>query len=300
MESLKQIKDASSTPYESFDDVPRSPFVNDGNAAIAKVESSSNTFMFCVHGNEYKKYGVVDDCKYSAPVKRNDNESGCLDDSKKSTISEGPQTSTSLDNLEHCHIEKETGIDKKARNKLLMASALCLFFMTIEIVGGIWASSLAIATDAAHLLTDLASFMISLVSIWLASRPSTKQMSFGWHRAEVIGATISVLMIWVVTGILVYAAVLRLLNGDFTVNATPMLITSAAGVAINIIMGISLHQPGHAHGGGENNENSNVESGEASKVAVKTQESENINVKAAFIDVIGDFVQSVGVYVASV
>ena len=58
--------------------------------------------------------------------------------------------------------------------------------MVVEVVGGILANSLAIATDAAHLLTDLASFMVSLFSIWLASRPSTQRMSFGWHRAEVL------------------------------------------------------------------------------------------------------------------
>jgi zinc transporter 2 len=82
---------------------------------------------------------------------------------------------------------------------------------------------LAIATDAAHLLTDFASFMISLFSLWLASRPPTKRMSFGWYRAgsrdskvfvvellncnklivffflEVIGALTSVLMIWYLT-----------------------------------------------------------------------------------------------------
>ena len=71
----------------------------------------------------------------------------------------------------HCHTgEREGGIDKKARNRLILASILCLFFMVLEIVGGIWANSLAIATDAAHLLTDFASFMISLFSIWVASR----------------------------------------------------------------------------------------------------------------------------------
>ena len=71
----------------------------------------------------------------------------------------------------HCHTgEREGGIDKKARNRLIIASILCLFFMVLEIVGGIWANSLAIATDAAHLLTDFASFMISLFSIWVASR----------------------------------------------------------------------------------------------------------------------------------
>ena len=90
-----------------------------------------------------------------------------------------------ITNVTHCHIEREHGIDKKTRRKLIIASCLCLVFMVVGIVGGVLSNSIAIATDAAHLLTDLASFMISLFSIWLASRPSTKRMSFGWHRAEV-------------------------------------------------------------------------------------------------------------------
>ena len=52
------------------------------------------------------------------------------------------------------------------------------------------------------------------------------QMSFGWHRAEVVGAMVSVLLIWVVTGILVYLAVLRVISGDFEIDSTVMLITS--------------------------------------------------------------------------
>lgn len=55
----------------------------------------------------------------------------------------------------------------------------------IHVSGGYLANSLAIATDAAHLLTDFASFMISLFSLWLASRPPTKRMSFGWYRAGI-------------------------------------------------------------------------------------------------------------------
>ena len=85
----------------------------------------------------------------------------------------------------HCHQERESGIDKKAIRKLIITSGICVFFMLIEVVGGILSNSLAIATDAAHLFTDIASFMISLFSIWLASRPPTERMSFGWHRAEV-------------------------------------------------------------------------------------------------------------------
>ena len=107
--------------------------------------------------------------------------------------------------------------------------------MVLEIIGGVLANSLAIATDAAHLLTDFASFMISLFSIWLASRPATRRMSFGWHRAEVVGATVSVLLIWVVTGILVYIAAQRIVNQEFDLDATIMLITSGVGVGVNIM-----------------------------------------------------------------
>ncbi|PSN42410.1 Zinc transporter 2 [Blattella germanica] len=136
---------------------------------------------------------------------------------------------------DHCHQIRTTTIDKKARRKLIIASVLCVIFMIGEVIGGVLSSSLAIATDAAHLLTDFASFMISLFSLWVASRPPTRTMSFGWYRAEVIGALTSVLMIWVVTGILVYLAVQRVITRDFEIESTSMLITSAIGVLVNIV-----------------------------------------------------------------
>ena len=110
-------------------------------------------------------------------------------------------------------------MDKKARRKLITASVLCLVFMVGEVVGGIMSNSLAIATDAAHLLTDFASFMISLFAIWMAARPKSQKMSFGWHRAEVLGAIVSVLMIWVVTGVLVYMAIMRLVTKQFEIQS---------------------------------------------------------------------------------
>lgn len=60
-------------------------------------------------------------------------------------------------------------------------------------------------------------------------------MPFGWYRAEVIGALTSVLLIWVVTGVLVYMAVQRVIYKQFEINATVMLITSAVGVAVNLM-----------------------------------------------------------------
>lgn len=102
-------------------------------------------------------------------------------------------------------------------------------------VGGFVSNSLAIATDAAHLLTDFASFMISLFSIWMAARKPTRIFLFGWHRAEVIGALVSVLTIWVVTGILVYVAVERLIHENYEIETEYMLLTSVFGVIVNLM-----------------------------------------------------------------
>ncbi|XP_045780879.1 zinc transporter 2-like isoform X1 [Maniola jurtina] len=218
----------------------------------------------------------------------------------------------------HCHRSRNEEIDKRARRKLIIASILCVIFMIGEIVGGILSNSLAIATDAAHLLTDFASFMISLFSLWVASRPATRKMSFGWYRAEVIGALTSVLLIWVVTAVLVYMAVQRVIYKEFEIDATVMLITSAVGVAVNLVMGLTLHQHGHSHGGGGghghthggtnpvlNNKqkergDSDAESSSSHQHEHEHQQTENINVRAAFIHVLGDFLQSFGVLVAAI
>ena len=79
-----------------------------------------------------------------------------------------------------------------------------------EFVGGILANSLAILTDATHLLTDLAGFIISILSIWIGKKSASNTMSYGYHRAEVLGALASVVLIWGLTIGLVYEAVIRI------------------------------------------------------------------------------------------
>jgi zinc transporter 2 len=56
---------------------------------------------------------------------------------------------------------------------------------------------LAILSDAAHMFSDISGFFISIVSLWLSQKKATSKMSFGYHRAEVIGALGSILLIWV-------------------------------------------------------------------------------------------------------
>ncbi|CAL1295650.1 unnamed protein product [Larinioides sclopetarius] len=236
--------------------------------------SRDNSIIYCCHGN------AADECCQNGTSDSSENGKPFM--KRESILSET-----------HCHDDNEVGIDKVARRKLLFASLLCLLFMIGEAVGGILANSLAIATDAAHLLTDFASFMISLMAIWVASRPATKRMSFGWYRAEVIGALTSVLLIWVVTGVLVYMAVQRIINEDYNIDAEIMLITAAVGVGVNVIMGIALQAGGVSHGhshGGDTPKHGHSHSGAG---------RDNINVRAAFIHVVGDFIQSLGVLIAA-
>uniref|UniRef100_A0A8C9ZDV9 Probable proton-coupled zinc antiporter SLC30A3 n=1 Tax=Sander lucioperca TaxID=283035 RepID=A0A8C9ZDV9_SANLU len=165
-----------------------------------------------------------------------------------------------------------------ARRKLFMACAISLVFMTGEVIGGYAARSLAIMTDAAHLLTDVGSIGISIFSLWISSRPHTHTMTFGWHRAEILGMLLSVVSIWAVTAVLVITAIQRITDGDYDIDSQIMLLTSGCAVGANVLMVLILHQSGghghhHSHGNG--------------------------SVKAAFIHVVGDLVQSVGVLLAA-
>lgn len=127
---------------------------------------STRSYILCVHGKNAKVCCQVQNSQ--------DNIQGEL--------------STRTIDLSHCHTrDTGEGVDKHARKRLIFASVLCLLFMVAEIIGGYLANSLAIATDAAHLLTDLVSFMISLFALWIGSRAPTRRMSWGWYRAEVIG-----------------------------------------------------------------------------------------------------------------
>ncbi|KAJ7951385.1 Metal tolerance protein 1 [Quillaja saponaria] len=145
-----------------------------------------------------------------------------------------------------------TSKDAKERStsmrKLLMAVVLCVIFMSIEVVGGIKANSLAILTDAAHLLSDVASFAISLFSLWAAGWEATPRQSYGFFRVEILGALVSIQLIWLLAGILVYEAIARIIRDTSEVNGFLMFLVAAFGLVVNIAMAVLLgHDHGHGH-----------------------------------------------------
>ena len=80
--------------------------------------------------------------------------------------------------------------------KLKIISTVCCSFMIIEFICGYLAGSLAIMSDATHLLSDLAGFLISLFSLIVAMKPADRNFTFGYHRFEVLGALASIALIF--------------------------------------------------------------------------------------------------------
>ncbi|XP_037652099.1 zinc transporter 2-like [Sebastes umbrosus] len=189
----------------------------------------------------------------------------------------------------------ESDARRSARRKLFMACAVSLVFMTGEVIGGYAAHSLAIMTDAAHLLTDFGSIVISIFSLSISSRPQTHTMTFGWHRAEILGMLLSVVSIWAVTAVLVISAVQRITDGDYDIDSQIMLITSGCAVGVNVLMVLILHQSGASHGHSHTFTTSQLQRDKHHH----GHGHGNASVKAAFIHVVGDLVQSVGVLLAA-
>ena len=140
--------------------------------------------------------------------------------------------------------------NRKALRKLYIVAFVSVFFIAVQITGGILSNSIAIFTDTAHLASDLVGFAISIVSLFVAQKKANVALSFGYHRAEVIGTLVSVIGLQALTIWLVYEATLRFFNPP-KIDGPIMLITAVLGLLFNLIQMKILHSgDGHYHLGG--------------------------------------------------
>ncbi|KAH9642856.1 hypothetical protein HF086_011903 [Spodoptera exigua] len=102
-----------------------------------------------------------------------------------------------------------------------------------ELIGGYLAGSLSVMSDAAHMLSDCGGFALALLAFHCAKRRPDVHMSYGYKRA--------VLLIWILTGIFVYVAVVRLHTGEYNIEPDMMMIVSGCGVGFNVILALVLH-----------------------------------------------------------
>ncbi len=111
---------------------------------------------------------------------------------------------------------------------------LIVAFMTVEIVAGVLASSLALLSDAGHMLTDAAALAVSLAAARLAARPAYGAMTYGLGRAEILSAQANGLTLLVLAGLIVYGAVVHLVSPP-AVHGGVMLAVALAGVPVNLL-----------------------------------------------------------------
>jgi cobalt-zinc-cadmium efflux system protein len=152
---------------------------------------------------------------------------------------------------------------------MVIALLLTVTLMVAEVIGSIVTGSLALLADAGHMLTDVAALALSLGAAWLIKRPATAQRTFGFHRAEILAALINGLSLMVLSLYVIYEAIERL-SSPPVVDAPVLLVIAAAGLAANLAAGAVLLR----------------------------SSGENLNVRSAYLHVVGDALGSVGALIA--
>ena len=136
--------------------------------------------------------------------------------------------------------------------KLILVTFVTILFVGVEIAGGIYANSIAIMSDAAHLTSDALGIGISIVALKIAEKDGNSQYSYGYHRAEIIGAVVSILFIWAISIWLLVEATKRFWS-DERVDGLTMLYVAGLALIFNLIQMSILHSKDlhdHAHGPG--------------------------------------------------
>ncbi|OII71082.1 zinc transporter ZAT-1 [Cryptosporidium andersoni] len=222
------------------------------------------------------------------------------------------------------HKEKNNfRLNNNVQRRVVYAIILCTLFTIIEIIVGIFSHSLALMSDASHLLSDLCCYFITLVSIYMAKQKATKTMSFGYHRAEVLGALLSILLIWIMTILLVYEAIQRIFK-PISVDGISMFITAMFGTFTNIFITLVLSI--HSHGVPLTNNSCSMDHNHETRHICKfTKNSQvsvspyitksthffdddsnsnidynkqSISLQSAYTHVIGDILQNIGLMIA--
>jgi cobalt-zinc-cadmium efflux system protein len=149
---------------------------------------------------------------------------------------------------------------------------LAAAFLVVEAVTAFLAGSLALLSDAAHLLTDAVGIGMALAAIRLADRAGdNRSRTFGLYRLEILAALANALFLFVVTGYVLVEAILRI-DSEPSVEAGPMLVVAVLGLVVNVV----------------------------SVALLRSGAGQSLNVEGAYLDVLADSVASLGVIVAGV
>ena len=166
---------------------------------------------------------------------------------------------------DHDHHHRHAG----NRRRLILVMALTVVYMLAEAIGGFVTNSLALLSDAGHMLADVASLGLALLALWFAARPITPKKTFGYYRMEILAALANGVTLILISLLIAYEAAHRLRQPE-QVKGFELLLIAGGGLAVNALSAWLLH------GAAE----------------------ENLNMRGAFLHIIGDALGSVGAIIA--
>ncbi len=158
-------------------------------------------------------------------------------------------------------------------NKRALTTALIITagIMILEFVGGLLTNSLALLSDSGHMLSDASSLALSLVAIWFATKPASPRKTYGFYRFEILAALFNGVTLFIIAGFIMWEAFQRFAAPP-EVSSLSMILIASVGLAANLLSALALFRQGDV--------------------------KNNINLRSAYLHVIGDALGSVGAAVA--
>ncbi|MFD1416765.1 cation diffusion facilitator family transporter [Oceanobacillus jeddahense] len=167
------------------------------------------------------------------------------------------------------HHDHTHGANKKT---LVISFIIITVFMIVEVIGGILTNSLALLADAGHMLSDSISLLIALIAFILGERAANHAKTYGYKRFEILAAILNGVTLLAVSLFIFYEAIQRLVDPP-EVASTGMLVIASIGLAVNILVAFTMLRGGDT--------------------------KDNLNMRAAFLHVLGDLLGSVGAIAAA-
>jgi cobalt-zinc-cadmium efflux system protein len=157
----------------------------------------------------------------------------------------------------------------ESQRHLSIVLILTSVYMVAETFGGWWTGSLALLADAGHMFADVAALTLALMAVWFGARPATPRKTFGYYRLEILAALINGVVLVLVSFLVFYEAYQRWASPP-VVRSREMMFVAAGGLLVNLVCAWVLHH----------------------------DRKEDLNIRGAWLHVIGDALGSVGAIIA--
>ena len=157
------------------------------------------------------------------------------------------------------------------KQDLLIALSITLLMMLVEVIGGLLSNSLALLSDAGHMLTDNLAILLSFFALKFAGLPATEHKTFGFYRLEILAAFLNGIILVLISIYIIYQAYLRMVHPQ-PVHGSLMLVVAAIGLVANVVGAFFLVKHSHT----------------------------SLNIRGAYLHILGDALSSIGVVIGGV